>query len=121
MTKQRETVLAIIRESDCHLTAEEIYMEAKKRLPTVSLATVYNSLRYLTENDIILRLHLPGQPDRYDKALAPHDHIVCDRCGALLDIRIDGLPDILRAQTGLEVSSYSLILHALCPACRGKK
>ncbi len=49
LTKQREVVLQVIRRAEHHLTANEVFNEAKLRLPTISFATVYNSLRFLKE------------------------------------------------------------------------
>ncbi|HJU56536.1 MAG TPA: transcriptional repressor, partial [Pyrinomonadaceae bacterium] len=53
LTRQREAVLRVIRESENHLTASEIYEAARKRLPSISYATVYNSLKYLKEAGLI--------------------------------------------------------------------
>ena len=49
LTKQREVVLQVIQEAEKHLTANEVFDEAKRLLPTISFATVYNSLRYLKD------------------------------------------------------------------------
>ena len=60
MTKQRKLVLAIINESERHLTAEEIFIEAKKRITSIAFATIYNNLNALV-NEIEER-YKKGQP-----------------------------------------------------------
>ena len=118
MTKQRALVLKIVRSAQGHLTAEEIFGEAKKELPGIALATVYNSLSYLCENGMIEKISIKGQTDRYDKMLVRHDHRLCDRCGAISDVIIDGLHEYIEKQGGASVLSYDLTVHSLCPKCR---
>ena len=95
MTKQRALILQIVQASEEHLTAEEIFMEAKKQMPTIALATVYNSLHYLCENRSIEKIGFTGQTDRYDKMLVRHDHRLCEQCGAISDVIIDGLKEYI--------------------------
>jgi len=118
MTKQREVILGIVRGTDEHLTAEQIYREAKKKLPAIALATVYNNLNYLCQNHLITKLGFLGQTDRYDKMFVRHDHMICDGCGCITDVHIDGLQDMLARKTGESVKSYNLTIHHLCPNCR---
>ncbi len=118
MTKQRALILQIVRTAQDHLTAEEIYHEAKKELPGIALATVYNSLSYLCENGMIEKISIKGQTDRYDKMFVRHDHRLCDRCGAISDVIIEGLHEYIEKQNDTNVLSYDLTVHSLCPACR---
>ncbi len=118
MTKQRALVLKIVRSAQGHLTAEEIFHEAKKELPGIALATVYNSLGYLCENGMIEKISFKGQTDRYDKMFVRHDHRLCDRCGAISDVIIDGLHEYIEKHNDANVLSYDLTVHSLCPACR---
>lgn len=118
MTKQRELILQIVRETTEHLTAEEIFLEAKKRMPSIALATVYNNLNYLSESGAIAKIGMLGQTDRYDKMFVWHDHMICDRCGHISDLFLDGLRDYLSEKSGENVLSYELTVHHICPACR---
>ncbi len=118
MTKQRALILQIVRSAEGHLTAEEIFHEAKKKLPGIVLATVYNSLNYLCENRLIEKISIKGQTDRYDKMFVRHDHRLCDRCGAISDVIIQGLQEYIEEQNGANILSYDLTVHSLCPACR---
>jgi Fe2+ or Zn2+ uptake regulation protein len=120
MTRQRALVLKIIRGSDSHLSAEEIYTVAKKQLPSIVRATVYNNLNALCEQGIVRRIKLSGCPDRYDRNLINHEHLVCDRCGELSDISLGDLKADLRSRTGLDITGYELNIRYICPKCRGK-
>jgi Fe2+ or Zn2+ uptake regulation protein len=85
LTPQREAVLQAIRETDAHLTAGEVFEAARRLLPSISYATVYNSLRYLTEAGLVREINQGKGASRYDRELARHDHAVCTLCGKLVD------------------------------------
>ena len=117
MPKYAQEILALIWEYHRHMTAEQIYMEMKRRGSRVSQATVYNNLHTLTAEGKIVRISSPGQPDRYDNT-SRHDHLVCDLCGALSDLDLSDLTQAIEEQMGQGILSYDLRVHYLCPACR---
>lgn len=118
MTKQRKLIVSIIQQSEKHLSAEEIYALAKEQMPSIVLATVYNNLNALTEQNIIRRVNVNGQRAYFDKNINPHEHILCDRCGAMKDIHVGDLTRLLQERSGMDISSYELNLHYICDACR---
>ena len=67
LTKQRRAVLRAIRESDEHLTANEVFERARRLLPRISFATVYNSLRYLKNEGLIVEIRFGADCIRYDR------------------------------------------------------
>ena len=67
MTQKRAAILQILRESEGHLPADEIFRRAKELYPGIVLATVYNTLHYLTEEGHILHIRTADGPDFYDK------------------------------------------------------
>ncbi|MEQ1646917.1 MAG: transcriptional repressor, partial [Pyrinomonadaceae bacterium] len=67
LTRQREVVLDVIWASHSHLTANEVFSEAKAKLPTISFATVYNSLRFLKDAGHIAEIHFGNGASRFDK------------------------------------------------------
>jgi len=117
MTKQRQTVLDVVRQADAHMTADEIWAAARRRLPHIVQATVYNSLNYLTAQGLIRRVRILGQPDRYDRVLTRHDHLICDRCGRIKDTDLGDVKAKLARQTGLQVTGYELTVHYICDDC----
>ena len=119
MTKYAEQILRRISESESHMTAEQIFLELKKTEPKVVQATVYNNLNALCQKGLIRKLSMEGSPARYDK-IQKHDHLVCQRCGALSDINFQDLTRDLESQLGEGILSYDLKVFYLCPACRKK-
>jgi Fur family ferric uptake transcriptional regulator/Fur family peroxide stress response transcriptional regulator len=120
LTKQRQSVLQVIRESDKHLTANEVFEDARRLLPGISFATVYNSLRYLKNEGLIGEISFGAEAARYDRNLTRHDHAICSNCRKLVDMDVP-LPDTLRQKAaglcGFETQSVELILRGLCPDC----
>ncbi len=117
MTRYAKQILDLINKSDEHLSAEQIFLRLKQTFPKLVLATVYNNLHQLHEQDLIRKVSVEGCPDRYDKMIR-HDHLVCKRCGALSDITLNDLTAQLQAQICEPIFSYDLKISYLCPACR---
>ena len=122
LTKQREVVLQVIRSAEKHLTANEIFDEAKRRLPTISFATVYNSLRYLKEAGHIAEIQFGfSGANRFDAKTTRHDHAICNRCGKLIDIDLkmpDELVKLAARLSKFKPESLELTLRGLCPECK---
>ena len=120
LTKQREVVLRAIRDAREHLTANEVFGAAKKLLPTISFATVYNSLRYLKEAGHIAEISFGNGASRYDRITHRHDHSICTVCGKLVDIEMEVPADILEtaaAQSMFKPESLEFTLRGKCPEC----
>lgn len=109
----------IIREADEHYTADELLKEVKNVMPTISRATVYNTLHYLVEKGEILRITGEDGCDRYDKSHIPHGHLICRECHSIRDLDLPRLPNMLKRQIG-PYDSYELKVRYLCPTCREK-
>lgn len=123
LTKQRHSVLQVIRSSDQHLTANEVFEYARRLLPGISFATVYNSLRYLKNEGLIGEVQFGSDAARYDRKLSRHDHAVCNDCGKLVDMELE-IPDTISQQAAglckFETRSIEIILRGLCPDCHNK-
>ena len=120
LTKQRQAVLQVIRESDEHLTANEVFENARRVLPGISFATVYNSLRYLKQEGLIGEVRFGNDATRYDRKLTRHDHALCNKCGKLVDLELSipvGLIEQASALSSFEAESVELTLRGLCPEC----
>ncbi len=122
LTKQREVVLRVIRDAREHLTANEVFGAARRLLPTISFATVYNSLRYLKDAGHIAEISFGNGASRYDRITRRHDHAICTVCGKLVDIEMEmEIPtDILEtaaAQSKFKPESLECTLRGKCPEC----
>jgi Fur family transcriptional regulator, peroxide stress response regulator len=120
LTRQREVVLQVIRDEKEHLTANEVFDKAKQLLPSISFATVYNSLRYLKEAGHIAEISFGNGAARFDSMTSRHDHAICTKCGKLVDMELD-LPAELVALAAeysrFQPESLELTLRGLCPDC----
>lgn len=123
-SRQRETILQIIRDSDEHPTADMIHKEAQKTLPHISLGTVYRNLKALEEHDIIRHVEVPHHKDHFDKTLEEHYHLYCVKCKRMFDIPNVSLQDIDREvtfDTGFKVISHQSLFSGYCHDCERKE
>ena len=88
-TPQRIAISRYILRNHEHPSAQKTYQEVKKTHPTVSLATIYTTIKILKKTGLICELKLPQSQTRYDPNTEPHAHLVCLQCGS---VRLDG-PD----------------------------
>ncbi len=122
LTKQRQAVLQVIRESENHLTANEVFEDARRILPGISFATVYNSLHYLKNENLIGEVTFGNDASRYDRNLMRHDHAMCNVCGKLVDLELqipDGMLNEAAERSRFKPESIEITLRGLCPACTG--
>lgn len=121
MTRQRALILEILQDNPKHLTADEIFVIARGRMPGIARGTIYRNLKLMEQAGQIARLEMPEGPDRYDRTANPHAHLYCDACGDLQDLPVIGLVREIESAIGTEVRSYQLTIHYICPACRKKQ
>jgi Fur family ferric uptake transcriptional regulator len=124
MTRQRETILDELKGNRSHPPADEIYESVRRRLPHISLGTVYRNLEILCEHGLVQKLEHAGFQRRYDARLENHYHVRCIRCGNIRDIEVATLADI-EGEIG-EKTDYVLLGHhiefvGLCPDCVKKR
>lgn len=122
MTTQRKIILEELRKVTTHPTASDLCKEVRKRLPRISLGTVYRNLDILSREGIILKLDVAGHEMRFDGNTDGHYHLRCLKCGRVDDIMMDTLPDL--DEKAQEVTHYSVVGHNLefvgvCPDCEG--
>ncbi len=120
MTQQRRVILEEIRRYNNHPAADEIYERVRKRLPRISLGTVYRNLDVLCELGEIQRLELSGAMKRYDGIPKKHYHIRCIGCDRVDDAPIaplNTLEDDLYGTTVFDIIGHNLEFTGLCPRC----
>ena len=123
LTPQRQAVLRVVGESEEHLTAGEIFKAARRVLPSISFATVYNSLKYLKDAGLVREISLGSGASRYDRETARHDHAICSRCGRLVDFDLAETSQLTRAaarRSRYKPESIYLTLVGVCPDCHVK-
>jgi Fe2+ or Zn2+ uptake regulation protein len=123
LTRQRKVVLEVVRSGDTHPTAAEVFEAARKAMPGISFATVYNSLRYLKQAGLVREVAFGSGASRYDRETERHDHAMCSACGALVDFDLPGTVELIRSAaraSRFKAESVHLTLVGLCPGCRDR-
>jgi len=123
ITKQRQVILEELRQLKTHPSADEIYKVVRRRLPRISLGTVYRNLEVLAKMGEIQKLELSGSIKRYDWNTNKHYHIRCVRCDRVDDAPIAPLKQLegeLYESTVFEIIGHNLEFIGLCPECSKK-
>ena len=121
MTRQRRVILEELKKVYTHPTADVVYQMVRRRLPAISLGTVYRNLEILSKNGMIQKLELGGIRRRYDGNTEMHHHIRCARCDKVEDLPTGFSPIAkgdLCENSGYEILDYRFELIGLCPKCR---
>ncbi len=129
MTSQREIILEELKNTDTHPTVDELYFKVKKRLPRISLATVYRNLEKMSELGIIQKIETVGSQMRFDGNPEFHYHIRCIYCGKIDDLPIrpiESLKDSRNVSLDGDLKNYKLVGFKLeflgvCPECQNKQ
>lgn len=129
-SKQRELILNVLKERNDHPTAEMLYNDIIKIMPTIGIATVYRNLAALYESGQILKIETKqGESDRFDGNITPHLHFQCLECNEIQDIFLDEcdnkkLNEKLKEFANIinaEVTSSKIILKGKCEKCKNKE
>ena len=123
MTRQRRVVLEELKNLSTHPTADQIYDLVRKRLPEVSLGTVYRNLDSLAGEGLIRKISLAGTRQRFDGRVEQHYHLRCLACGKVEDLRLPVLSRLEKKAgllSGYQITGHCLEFYGLCPACRSR-
>lgn len=124
LTAPRIMICRLLAESKHHPSAAQIYKELKPLFPSLSLATVYNTLNVLSEMGLISIIgHMGDGHIHFDTDAHPHANLSCTACHAINDYALDNWVEIearLQRDSGYRIQAYSLVLYGLCPACQAK-
>lgn len=125
LTRQRKVVYEVlVDEKRDHPTATEVYERARVKMPSISLATVYNCLETLTHVGAVKQVNLDREASRYCPNLNPHAHFYCTECNDVLDIQ---LANQSRAETpwelptGIHLDQIDVTMKGLCPNCQSRQ
>jgi Fe2+ or Zn2+ uptake regulation protein len=121
MTRQRQVILEELRATDQHPSADDLYGRVKRKLPRISLGTVYRNLEILTELGEIQTIAVAGNLKRFDGIANTHYHMRCLRCDRLVDAPIevmDSLERALQEKTEFRILNHQVEFVGICPACQ---
>lgn len=119
VTPQRQRIFRALHETGEHPTAEAVFAEVRREMPTISLRTVYQTLNDLTAMGELTHVCLGAGSSRFDPTLEPHHHLVCDTCGRVTDLHAEFSDVHVPDDVGFAVSSTEIVFRGRCRECQG--
>lgn len=120
--RKRDAILAYLRSTDCHPTAETVYAELKQQMPDISLGTVYRNLALFKQQGLVQSLGTVSGVERFDGNVEPHVHFICSCCDKVQDLKGLEVPGQLCSRAGSEaggvVEQCMLTFFGRCAECK---
>ena len=125
-SKQRDLILAVFLGIERHVTIDELWVEVKKRNPSVGYATVYRAMKLFCESGLCSEVRLENGSTLYEHLLnhEHHDHLICTRCGKMIEVinkEIEHLQEQLMNGYGFTPQFHRMSLYGICPNCGPKE
>jgi Fur family peroxide stress response transcriptional regulator len=128
LTPQRRQVYEVLMAKRDHPTATEVFLRVQKKMPSISLATVYNCLETMVGNGLVKAVHVDREPTRFCANLQEHGHFHCTECGHITDIEFSATHEPenprnspgWRLPSGFLVTQQDVTLRGLCADCSTK-
>lgn len=121
ITYQRKKILEILIENkDKHISVEEVYSITKKKNMTIALPTIYRTMGLLENAGVIIKNDFGGGAAKYEFCLETHHHLICERCGKIIEISgllPDDLSKRLLDEKGFQLRDQSLKIYGYCKEC----
>ncbi|SNZ08206.1 Fur family transcriptional regulator, ferric uptake regulator [Persephonella hydrogeniphila] len=122
-TKQREAILKILERAEYPISAEQIFMELKKKGIDISLSTIYRNLEMLTKEGLVVKSYMINE-DKARYALPDKkNYLVCEKCGKIVIIDncpFDKFKEELIEVHGFDITGHSIEVYGICPECQKK-
>lgn len=124
-TAQRTAILEYIKDNKSHPSIIDIYEHVLKKLFTISMTTVYNTIDHLKKEGVIQELALRHhEARRFDSNPTPHDHVICHICGKIVDIEVNVDHPLLlteKQQLGFDIKEICITVYGVCSNCKNVK
>ncbi len=119
LTPQRLAILDYLDGNREHPSAEDVFRAVRRRYPTMSFATVYNTLETLKRDGRVKELTGDPGRKRFDPNMEQHNHLICTRCRKIVDIPVDFRISVdRRHRAGFEITGNNIEFTGICPDCR---
>ena len=120
-TPQRRHVYDVLSQELDHPTAEGVFNRARKAMPEISLATVYNCLAALVESGMVQQVQFQRGAARFCPNMEEHGHYYCDACGAVFDVALTADSTFMPRPKGFKIDHYEIAVRGVCAECAKKK
>jgi Fur family peroxide stress response transcriptional regulator len=121
LTPQRQQVYDVLLQKRDHPTAEEVFIRAKKAMPEISHATVYNCLDALVKSGLARQVNVERGATRFCPNMSEHGHFHCSACGTIYDVELPHELPCVAVPRGFKPQGYDVTIHGLCAECAKKK
>ncbi len=122
LTRQREAILNVFLANPAHISVEDLFNRVRKENPGVGFATVYRTLKLLTQCGLAEERHFQGKRSRYEPAAQEHhDHCICTLCGKIAEFEnplIEQLQEEAAKRLGFHLTHHRMELYGICASCR---
>lgn len=121
VTHQRQVLYEVMQAMEGHPSPEEVYARVKKRVPSISIATVYKNIHLFVESGVFRKMSVHHGSVRVEMNEERHHHLVCSRCKAITDIDEVSLGELPKRRTlpgGFRVERYSVDVIGVCSKCQ---
>ncbi len=125
-TRQRSLIIDTFLAATGHVSVEELWAKVRSADAKVSVATVYRTMKLLSESGLAHARNFGDGQTRYEAAVGKHhhDHLICTNCGTIIEFendRIEAMQDTIAKRHGFKVTSHKLELYGLCKSCQGRQ
>ncbi|MDY7000506.1 MAG: Fur family transcriptional regulator [Thermodesulfobacteriota bacterium] len=126
MTPQRRLIVDVFLREGGHLASEELYNIVKKEDKSIGQATVYRTLKLLSESGLAKEVQFGDGVTRYERKYGSshHDHLICERCGRnveVVDEEIERLQEEVAKKEGFVLTNHKMYLYGICADCKKKE
>ncbi|MDP8314805.1 MAG: transcriptional repressor [Candidatus Celaenobacter antarcticus] len=125
-SSEREQITRFVLSNPDHFSADDLYLQLKQKEYTVSRATVYRTLDLLVKSGLVVKTQLESGAYLYEhvKDLAHHDHLICNKCGKIIEFHSDGIESLqeqIAKENKFHMTGHSLRIYGICRECREEK
>jgi Fur family ferric uptake transcriptional regulator len=123
-TRQREAILEVFLTVKGHITSEELYQQVREKHPQIGYTTVYRTMKLLCEAGLASERHFDDGVTRYEIEQEHHDHLVCTRCGQIVEFECAMIEQAQRdivKRYGFRLLRHRHELYGHCPECQKKE
>ena len=120
VTPQRQVIFETLTSMPGHPSPEEVYERVRRKIPAISLATVYKTIHTFLDSGIFGEVSIHHGSLRVDRNIHPHHHLVCTNCKSIVDINDEDVEPVRLRRSlpeNFQVQRYSVEILGLCPKC----
>jgi Fur family transcriptional regulator, peroxide stress response regulator len=118
---QRLKILEYLLNNQHHPTVDQIFKDLQREIPTLSKATVYNTLKAFIEAQLVRVINVADNEHRYDIIMKKHGHFKCESCGAIFDFQINIDEFVTDALNHFQINAKDVYFKGICPGCLSNK